>query len=148
MLNESPMRLAIGIISSVLSGGLAGGCVSIFFNRLSRRRELRTKFYPMLSDMHSAYVIRMEKPEGRYWTTIVGNIPSPQDKDFIEHRGKFTSDLVQYNELKEVRILRKRFMNNMISGDHTRGAVLKTDLAPESAALNDCLITLHKKLNI
>ena len=148
MLYESPIRVAIGIVSPALSGGLAGGCVSVFFNRLSRWRELRTKFYPLLSDIFSAYLIRLEKPEGRYWTTVIGNIPSLEDENFIEHRGSFTSNLVSFSELKEVRVLRKLLLKNMMSGDHTRGAVSKFDLAPESAALAACLATLHKKLKI
>ena len=83
------MQLAIGIMASVIGGGLAGACVSVFFNRLFHWRELRTKLYPVLSNMYSAYVIRMENPEGRYWTTIVGNIPSPDDSDFVDHRSSF-----------------------------------------------------------
>jgi hypothetical protein len=142
------MQPAIAIVASILSGGLAGACVSVAFNRLFHWRELRTKFYPVLNDMHSAYVIRIEKPEGRYWITIVGNILSPEDEGFIDHRSSFLSDLVQYNELKEVRILRRRMLDNAMSGDHKPGEVAKLDLAPESAALSACLITLHKKLKI
>jgi hypothetical protein len=142
------MQLAIVIMASVLGGGLAGACVSVAFNRLFHWRELRTKFYPVLNNMYSAYVIRMARPEGRYWTTIVGNIPSPEDEGFVDHRSSFLSDLVQYNELKEVRVLRKQLLDNAMSGDHNPGEVAKLDLAPESAALHACLITLHKKLKI
>jgi hypothetical protein len=142
------MQLVIAIIASVLGGGLAGACVSVAFNRLFHWRELRTKFYPVLNNMYSAYVIRMAKPEGRYWITIVGNIPSPEDEDFVDHRSSFLSDLVQYNELKEVRVLRRQLLHNAISGHHNPGEVAKLDLAPESAALDACLITLHKKLKI
>jgi len=142
------MQLAATIMASVLGGGLAGACVSVFFNRLFHWRDLRTRFYPVLNNMFSAYVIRMENPEGRYWTTIVGNVPSPEDEDFVEHRASFLGDLVQYNELKEVRILRTKLLNNSASGNHNRGEVLKLDLAPESAALHACMITLHKKLKI
>lgn len=142
------MPLAIGIMASFLSGGLAGALVSVASNRISHWRALRTKFYPVLNDMHSAYLIRMEKPNGRYWTTIVGYLPAPKDKDFVEHRASFISDLIQYSELKEVRILRKRLLDNAASGDHNQGEEAMLDLAPESAALNDCLWTLHKKLKI
>jgi hypothetical protein len=135
-------------MASLLGGGLAGACVSVFFNRLFHRRELRTKFYPVLNNMHSAYVIRMENPEGRYWTTIVGNVPSPEDVEFVDHRSTFLSDLVQYNELKEVRVLRTKLLNNAMSGNHNRGEVAKLDLAPEVTALNACLTILHKKLKI
>lgn len=102
----------------------------------------------MLNNMYSAYMIRMGNPEGRYWTTIVGNIPAPEDEDFVNHRSSFLSDLVQYNELKEVRVLRKQLLDNAMSGNHNPGDVAKLDLTPESAALNACLITLHKKLKI
>jgi hypothetical protein len=138
----------IVIVVSFFSGGLAGACVSVFFNRLFHRRELRTKFYPVLNDMFSAYAIRMEKPEGRYWTTIVGLMPALADKDFVEHRSDFISDLVQYNELKEVRVLRKQFLDNSMRGDHVQGKPTTLDLAPESAALHLCFNTIHKKLKL
>jgi hypothetical protein len=142
------MQPSITIIASICGGGLAGACVSLVFNRVFHRRELRTKFYPLLNNMFSAYVIRREKAQGRYWTTIVGNIPAREDEEFVDHRSSFVSDLVQYNELKEVRILRKKLLDNTMSGDHEPGKELKLDLAPESAALNACLMTLHKKLKL
>jgi hypothetical protein len=142
------MPSVIVILVSLLSGGLAGACISVFFNRLFHRRELRTKFYPVLNNMFSAYVIRMETPEGRYWTTIVGNNPAPEDEDFVDHRSTFISALVQYNELTEVRTLRKEFLDNSMSGDHERGKEMRLDLTPESTALNICLATLHKKLKL
>ena len=142
------MQLAIAIMASFLGGGLAGACVSVFSNRVFHWRELRTKFYPLLSNMYSAYLIRMENPEGRYWTTIVGDIPSPEDNAFVDHRSSFTSDLVQYNELKEVRLLRKKVLDHAMSGNHKRGEILQYDLAPEAEALGDCLTKLHKKLNL
>jgi hypothetical protein len=141
------MHLAITIMASVLGGGLAGACVSVAFNRLFHWRELRTRFYPVLNNMFSAYVIRMENPEGRYWTNVVGNVPAPEDEEFVDHRSSFISDLVQYNELKEVRLLRREMLNNMIR-DHKPGEVATLDLAPESAALRRCLLTQHKKLKI
>jgi hypothetical protein len=140
--------MPLAVIVSVFSGGLAGAFVSVIFNRISRQRELRTKFYPVLNDMHSAYVIRMENPEGRYWITIVGNNPSPEDEEFVDHRASFFSDLVQYNELKEVHDLRKQLLDNEASGEHDRGELSTLDLAPELTALNACLVILHKKLNI
>jgi hypothetical protein len=39
-------------------------------------------------------------------------------------------------------------LDNAVSGNHNPGEVAKLDLAPESAALDACLITLHKKLKI
>jgi hypothetical protein len=142
------MQLAIAILASVLGGGLAGACVSVAFNRLFHRQDLRIKFYPVLNNMHSAYVIRMENPEGRYWTNIVGNMPAVEDADFVEHRSDFLEELVKYIELKEVRALRRQLAANMISGNHKVGEVSKLDLTPEAAAVGLCLVTLHKKLKI
>src|SRR5258708_5057972 len=122
------MPLGIAIIASLLGGGLAGAFVSVVSNRIFHRRGLRTKFYPVLNNMHSAYVIRMENPEGRYWTTVVENVPSPEDEEFVHHRSSFLDDLIQHIELKEVRVLRKQMLENSMKGDHTRGKVLKTDL--------------------
>jgi hypothetical protein len=98
--------------------------------------------------MHSAYVIRMQNPEGRYWTNVVGNLPSPEDADFVELRSDFLDELVKYIELKEVRLLRRQFAANMMSDNHKVGEVSKLDLTPEAAALGLCLVTLHKKLKI
>jgi len=138
----------VGIVASLVSGGLAGGLVSASFNRLFHRQDLRAKFYPKVNNMRSAYLIRMEKPEGRYWVTIVGNNPSDEDEEFVDHRATFISDLVQFSALKEARILRRRLLDNSMSGDHTRGVTAKLDLAPELQALGACLITLHRKLKI
>lgn len=138
----------MGIVSGFLSGGLAGGCISITYNRLMRSRDLRTKFYPKLNDMYSAYLIRMQNPGGRYWHLIVGNNPSEDDQGFVDHRSVFIGELVQFNELQEARILRTAMMNNMISADHTLGAPTTVDLKPESEALSVCLQKLHKKLKL
>jgi|SRR6266704_1230238 len=142
------MQLAITIIASVLGGGLAGACVSVAFNRVFHWRDLRTRFHPMLNNMVSAYVIRMENPEGRYWTTIVANVPSSEDRDFVEHRSSFLSDLVQYSELREVRVLRKSMLDNAMSGNHKQGEVMRLDLTPEATALHACLSTVQKKLKL
>jgi len=61
------------IVVSIFSGGLAGGCVGAFSNRIFHWQEMRKQFYPELNNLHSAYVIRMERPEGRYLTTTIGN---------------------------------------------------------------------------
>ena len=47
------------------------------------------KFYPILNNIYSAYVLRFEKPEGRYWENVVGQIASPEDQEFVEHRFHF-----------------------------------------------------------
>lgn len=136
------------LAASFLGGGLSGGCVNVWFNRQSRHRDLRTKLYPKLNDIHSAYLIRMEKPEGRYWVTIVGNNPSDADEEFVNHRSTFISDLIQFNQLREARALRKRIIENSLNGHHTPGLLTKLDLTPEARALNDCLKILHKKLRL
>ncbi len=135
-------------MASILGGGLAGACVSVFFNRLFHRQDVRKKFYPVLNNMHSAYLIRMENPEGRFWTTVVGNVPAPEDEDFVEHRASFLSDLMEYIELKEVRLLRKKMLDNAMSGNHATGEVTTLDLDPEWRALSGCMLTLHKKLKL
>lgn len=136
----------IAIVASVISGGLSGACVNVFFNHRFHWRELRTKFYPKVKDLWAAYLIRMEKPEGQYWVTIIGNQPSRTDKEFVDHRAFFISDLVQFNELKEARILRKRFSENMIGATGSVGTLSKLDLAPEAQALQVCHDTLYRKL--
>lgn len=142
------MQLAITIIVSLLGGGLSGACINVAFNRYARQRQLRTAFYQALLNMYSAYVIRMENPKGRYWITIVGSNPSSDDKDFVEHRSSFISELVQYNELKEVRTLRTLLMDNGATGNHTRGEEFKLDLQPESNGLGACLAKVHKALGL
>jgi hypothetical protein len=137
-----------GILASLLGGGLAGGCMSVFLTRVFHRRELRTKFYPKVSDMCSAYAVRMQSPEGGYWVTVVGNIPASEDQQFVDHRSSFISDLVEFNELREARLLRRCLLENQMRADHTPGVKIKLDLAPESQALVVCLQKLHKKLKI
>ena len=58
------------------------------------------------------------------------------------------SDLIQFNELKEARSLRKKMLDNAMQGHHTPGILTKVDLAPEAAALNECLKKLHDKLSL
>jgi hypothetical protein len=136
---------------SFLSGGLAGGCVSVFLNRWFHWRDMRVKFYPVLNNIHSAYIVRMQTPEGRYWDHVVGKTPTEEhpDYDFVNHRSNFiVSDLIQFNELREVRKLRREFMKSQEQGDHTTGKAVKYDLDPERKALTECLSVLHKKLKI
>jgi hypothetical protein len=134
--------------ASVLGGGLAGGCVNVLHNRIVRWRDLRTRFYPKVSDIYSAYVIRMETPQGRYWVTIVGQEPSNEDREFVDRRAGFLLDLVQFNELREGRVLRKALLDNAMKGDHTPGIMTKHDLSPELQLINTCLRKLHKRLKL
>jgi len=110
---------------------------------------MRTKFYPVLNNMHAAYIIRLEKPEGRYWVKIVGQNPSNEDSEFIEHRTSFIHELVEFNELKEARVLRTAILDNSAKEDKPPGNLLsKLDLSPEADALSTCLNLLHKKLKL
>jgi hypothetical protein len=93
-------------------------------------------------------MIRLENPEGRYWTHVIGDVPSPEDGEFVGHRSSFVNGLVEYNELKEVRKLRRQIVNHSVSGDHKTGEVEKYDLGPEIAALHACMVKLHKKLKL
>jgi hypothetical protein len=136
---------------SFLSGGLAGGCVSAFLNRWFHWRDMRVTFYPVLNNIYSAYVIRMQNPEGRYWENTVGMTPTEENPDyeFVQHRSGFiVSDLIKFNELKEVRELRRAILAHQATADHTEGKLVKYDLMPEYQALEKCMKTLHKKLKI
>jgi hypothetical protein len=136
---------------SFLSGGLAGGVVSAFINRWFHRRDMRVKFYPVLNNIHSAYIVRMQDPQGRYWENTVGMTPTEghPDYEFVNHRSDFiVSDLIQFNELKEVRELRRAILAHQATADHTEGKLVKYDLEPERKALSECLRVLHKKLEI
>ncbi len=136
------------LLVSIISGGLAGGIVSAISNRIFHWRALRTQFYPKLSNIYSAYVIRFEEPEGRYWVNIVGQNPSNEDEEFVDHRSNFISELVAFNELKEARVLRKAILDNSMCEHKTPGILSKLDLGPEADALNECLKVLHQKLKL
>ena len=130
---------------SMLGGGLAGGCVSIFANRLFHRRALRTQFEPRLSDIFSVYVIRMEDPNRRYMVSRPDRVPSPLEAEFVNHRSNFILNLVEFNELKEAQSLRRKFIENtgVVDGD-----TFRTDLLPERQAISDCLGKVQKKLKL
>jgi hypothetical protein len=137
------------LIVSILSGGLAGGSVSTLFNRLQYWRSLRTQFYPQLNNFWSVYLLRTEHPEGRYLVCTVGNLPSVEDKSFVDHRTEFIGNLIQFNELKEARKLRRKLIGNLNNpGGAKVGEVLKIDLMPEYQAVSDCIEKVHKKLKL
>jgi hypothetical protein len=58
------------LIVSMLSGGVAGGCISVASNRMFHWRASRTQFHPKLNNIFGHYAIRLEKPEGRYRTGV------------------------------------------------------------------------------
>lgn len=139
----------LALLVSLVGGGLAGGVVSVLYNRSVRHRTLRTNFYPKLNNIFSAYVIRFnETPGGRYWVTVVGNIPKEEDRDFVDHRSDFVSDLIAFNELEEARVLRTAILDNSAKGIDAPGTLTKLDLQPEFKALDACMKILHKKLKL
>jgi hypothetical protein len=143
--------MTLAVLISLVSGGLAGGFVSAIFNRIFHWRALRTQFYPKLNNMYSAYVIRFaETPNGRgrYWVNIVGNLPSDEDEEFVNHRADFIAELIAFNELKEARRLRQAILDNSADAESTPGLLSKLDLQPEFNALDNCMKILHKKLKL
>jgi hypothetical protein len=80
---------------------------------------------------------------------IVNQLPSSEDVTFIDHRSHFLlQDLIEFNELREVRKLRKAIMENEMREVKTLDIMTKLDLVPEMKALDQCLKKLHKKLKI
>ncbi|HEV2194037.1 MAG TPA: hypothetical protein VGR55_00505 [Candidatus Acidoferrum sp.] len=140
----------LALLVSLAGGGLAGGVVSVFYNRSVRRRVLRTDFYPKLNNMFSAYMIRFsETPggQGRYWVNVVGDLPKGADRDFVERRSDFIGGLIAFNELEEARVLRTAILDNVPKEAKT-GSTSKLDLQPELNALETCMRVLHEKLKL
>lgn len=133
---------------SLVGGGLAGGGVSTISNRLLHYRSLRTQFEPKVSSMLAAYAIRLETPQGRFLIRIAGKNPSTEDTGFVDHRSNFVLDLVQFNELREVRVLRKKMLSNSQGYGLIEAIHFKTDLTPERNALVECLIIVQGKLGL
>lgn len=138
----------IQLVVSMVSGGLAGAGVSAMSNRMAHWRILRTQFEPQVNDLFASYVIRLEIPERRYWTGIVGHVPPPEDKVFVNKRADFIMNLVQFSELKEARILRHAILDNHHSNSGAEGEQFRVDLLPEYQAVSACLTTLHSKLKL
>jgi len=55
------------------------------------------------------------------------------DRDFVGHRAAFLGELIQYNDLKEVTILRQKILDNAFHDAGSTGLV-KTNLIPEAQA--------------
>ena len=139
----------IQLLASILSGGLSGGSVSTFFNHRLHWRKLRGDFYPNLNNIVGAYVIRMEFPHGRYLVMKPGRLPGMQDQEFVEQRSDFISSLVEFNELKEARELRRKMLDNIAaSGSAEEGGEVKIELMPEWEAIKACMEKVHKKLKL
>lgn len=137
----------VQILSSILGGGLAGGLVSTLANRYFHWRSLRTTFYPKLSDFASAYLLRVQNPEGQVWQSRIGYLPVPEDQGFINHRANFFMGLIHFNELREVRKLRRQMMATL-EHDGREGDTITFDLMPEYEAVVDCLFHVQKKLRL
>ncbi len=134
------------LLVAIITSGLVGGVVSTIFNRVFHERALRTKFYPKVGNMAGVYAIRFKQPNGRYWVSIVGNKPLDADRDFVEQRSHFmASELVEFTELIEVKVLRKVFLYNSLH-NLSPGSTSKHDLYPEYRAMDDCMKAMHKKL--
>jgi|ERR1035441_5762170 hypothetical protein len=107
------LSFAVTIFVSLISGGLSGACVNVLYNRLSRQRQLRTMFYPSVSDLYAAYTIRMQKPEGKCLVVAPDKLPACDDESFVRFRSSFICNLVQFNELDEARLLRTKMWESM-----------------------------------
>ena len=135
-------------VVSMLGGGLAGGCVNTIFNRIFYWRSLRIRFYPQLSHMFSTYRIRIESSEGRYLISTPGQLPLPNDANFVRHRGAFLSGLIDFTELKETRVLRKTLLANEMTNASATNGTVQTDLMPEYDALLECVRKVQEKLRL
>lgn len=135
-------------VVSVISGGVAGACVSAVSNRIFHWRALRTQFHPKLNNIMGEYAIRFEKPKGRYWIGTVGKVPLQSDEAFVDRRTEFLLDLPQYNELREARELRRAMMTTINPDRLPEGSPITTDLWPEYQAILKCIDIVQKKLKL
>lgn len=142
---------AMTIVSPIISlvgGGLAGGALSLYFNRRYYLRKMRTELYPHIEKMVRAYEIRSLLPEGKGW--IVDGTkyrPGPSDDDFRAARKEFISRLVGFNELKEARELRGTMISSTIPPDPGDGFPT-AELEKEADALSQCFKTIQRKLRL
>jgi len=136
------------VVVAFFCGGLGGAIWSSIRTHRKELRQLRTKFYPTVSNIYAAYVIRMDNPSGRYLVQVPDSGPSSEDQKFVDHRTAFVLDLTDFNELPEARHLRTQMANNMFKIGEDSNPNSTLDLAPEAKAINVCLTTLHKKLKL
>jgi hypothetical protein len=133
---------------SIVSGGLAGASVSTFANRIFYARALRTRFHPIVNNLWGSYINRLHKPDGRYLVNTVGYLHPPEDRPFVESRSEFFDKLIEFSELKEARELRRSLFANLNPNRLPQGQVLTTDLMVDYKAIDSCLMTVQKKLNL
>jgi hypothetical protein len=135
-------------IISLIGGGLAGGALSLYFNRRYYLRKMRTELYPHLEKMIRAYEIRALLPEGKGWIVDGRRYhPGPSDDDFRADRRDFISRLVGFNELKEARELRGTMISSTIPLSPEDGFPT-AELAKEVDALSQCFKTIQEKLRL
>jgi len=135
-------------VVSLIGGGAVGGLINVAYQWRNRQRDLRTAFYPVLNDMNAAYLIRtQQQPGGKELIQTPGVAPLGADRDFVNHRTAFLSDLIKYTDLKEVIVLRQKILDNAFKGAGSTGPV-KTNLVPEAQAIEECMRVLHKKLKL
>ena len=142
-----PLTIVSPLIS-LIGGGLAGGALSLYFNRRYYLRKMRTELYPYLEKMVRAYGIRSILPEGKSWIVDGRKYrPGPTDDEFRAARTEFISRLVGFNELKEARELRGTMISSTIPPDPDDGFPT-TELDKEADALSQCFKTIQKKLRL
>jgi hypothetical protein len=91
----------------------------------------------------------MENSQDRNLIRTVGQLPLPNDANFVRHRGAFLSGLIDFTELKETRVLRQKLLaNEMANGSETNDTVIQTDLMPEYDALLECVRKVQEKLRL
>jgi len=138
---------ALQSVISMVGGGLAGGALTLIFNRKFQRQTLRKQFYPKLSHMHADYKNRLAVPEGRYWVHTIGKPNLPQDENFVRHRADFIARLIEFIELGEVQKLRTK-LTSPSNQQQDKNETITFDLLPESEAITACVSTIKKKLKL
>lgn len=138
----------IAFVVSLIGGGACGGLLNVAYQWRNRQRDLRTAFYPVLNNMNAAYLIRFDQhPGGKELVQTPDVAPLGADRDFVNHRTAFLSELIKYTDLKEVVILRQKILDNAFKGAGSSGPVT-TNLVPEAQAISECMNILHKKLKL
>ncbi len=135
-------------IISLIGGGLAGGALSLYFNRRFYLRKLRTELYPYVEKMGDRYRIRLILPEGKGWIVDGRKYrPGPSDEDFRAARKEFISRLVGFNELKEAQALRAAMISSAIPPELEDGFPM-AELEKEANALFLCFTKLQRELRL
>lgn len=135
------------LVVSFIGGGAVGGLINVAYQWRNRQKDLRTAFYPVINNMNAAYLIRMGQPGGKELVQTPDQAPLGADRDFVNHRTAFLSDLIKYTDLKEVIILRQKILDNAFHGAGSTGPVT-TNLFPEAQAIGECMQVLHRRLKL